>query len=280
MFNKDQYNHKLYAAILGLAIGDALGVPYEFMRRDSFECVDMVGGGSHNQPAGTWSDDTSMTLATLKSIKDNNGKVVIDDIRNNFLKWLNEGAFTANGRLFDIGHATLKALRTGEPRMGERDNGNGSLMRILPLAFTDCTDDEVRAVSAITHGHSISTEACVIYVNIARRLLAGERLVQIIPTLKYDKPFHRLKIIDKLKKKDINSSGYVVDTLEASLWSLTHNYSYADAVLEAVNLGDDTDTTGAVTGGLAAIAYNVGSIGKESWFETLRNKEAILDCLF
>lgn len=285
------YNQKLYAAIFGLAIGDALGVPYEFEKRGSFNCIGMVGKGSHNQPPGTWSDDTSMTLATLKSIKDNNGKIVIDDIRNNFMKWLNESEFTANGEVFDVGHSTLKALMTGEPRMGEYENGNGSLMRILPLAFTDCTDDEIRAVSSITHGNSISTEACVIYVHVARRLIAGEDIDDIVPTLKYEKPFHRLHKLDKLKEKDIKSSGYVVDTLEAALWALVHkNWNdtktaytmkgFEEDVLVAINLGDDTDTVGAVTGGLAGLQYGIGFYTWDQWFSILRNKELILDCLF
>ena len=284
------YNQKLYHAIFGLAIGDALGVPYEFRQRDTFKCSDMVGHGTHDQPVGTWSDDTSMTLATLKSLKDNNGKVVIEDIRKNFLAWVEEKAFTANGDVFDIGNATYTALTTGRPCVGERDNGNGSLMRILPLAFVDCTDDEIREVSGITHGHWISKEACVIYVHVARRLLAGERIQDIIPTLKYDKPFDRLSRINELDRTEIKSSGYVVSTLEAALWAISHivwnedhtaynmkDYGYD--VMDAVNLGSDTDTVAAVTGGLAGIIYGLGYEG-ERWFKKLRNKEQILDCLW
>ena len=282
------YNYKLYHAIFGLAIGDALGVPYEFEKRGTFKCKDMIGYGSHNQPEGTWSDDTSMTLATLKSIKDNNGKIVIDDIRKNFLLWINEGKFTANGNVFDVGHATLKALMEGKPQTGEYSNGNGSLMRILPLAFTDCSDDEIREVSAITHGHWISKEACVIYVHVARRLLAGEEIHDIIPTLKYDKPFDRLSYIDKLRESEIRSTGYVVDTLEAALWILSHEekveggtiaHWYDEDVLKAVNLGDDTDTVAAVTGGLSAIINHLGYDGHRKWFDKLKNKQLILSCM-
>ena len=284
------YNQKLYHAIFSFVIGDALGVPYEFEERGSFRCFGMRGHGSHDQPAGTWSDDTSMTLATLKSIKDNDGRIVIEDIKNNFLKWLNEGAFTAHDEVFDVGHATLKALMTGEPRMGEYENGNGSLMRILPLAFTDCSDDEIRAVSAITHGHHISMDACVIYVHVARRLLAGEDIEDIIPTLVYDEPFHRLRIINQLSVEEIRSSGYVVDTLEAALWALSHKdfagfgnahyeKGFDETILEAVNLGEDTDTVAAVTGGLAGIIYGMDSERWYEWFEVLQNKEQILQCL-
>ena len=284
------YDQKLYHAIFGLAIGDALGVPFEFKSRGEFNCEGVSGYGSHCQPEGTWSDDTSMTLATLKSLKDNNGSVNIDDIRKNFLLWLNNHEFTANGELFDIGNATRKALVSSKPCMGEYENGNGSLMRILPLAFVDCYDDEIRAVSAITHGHWISQEACVIYVHVAKRLLAGEKIEDIIPTLKYDKPFDRLYRIHELDASEIKSSGYVVDTLEAALWAVGHIVwnedhtaynckDYGSDVLDAINLGDDTDTVGAVTGGLAGIIYGLGYYGEE-WLRKLRNKELILSCLW
>ena len=274
--------NKMTDAILGLAIGDALGVPYEFKQRGSFTCTDMVGHGTHDQPAGTWSDDTSMTLATLDSLKNNNGKVVTDDIRRNFNNWLGHGDYTADGEVFDAGITTCTALRNGKPAVGEWDNGNGSLMRILPLAFVDCTDDEIRAVSAITHGHWISEEACVIYVHVAKRLLAGEDISSIIPTLNYEKPFDRLKFINNLDISQIKSSGYVVDTLEAALWAVSHEgdweKSFRNDILAAVNLGKDTDTVGAVAGGLAGIIYGLGDV--RDWVEQLRNKEEIMDCLW
>ena len=205
-------NKKLYDAILGLAIGDALGVPFEFKARGSFQCTDMVGYGTHLQPRGTWSDDTSMALATLDSLKSNDGKIVPADIFEKFNNWLRHSDYTAHGEVFDAGISTSIALRTGESQTGEFSNGNGSLMRILPLAFVPCTDDEIRAVSAITHGHWISMEACVIYVHVAKRLLAGESICEIIPTLQYDRPFDRLHHIDQLSVSEIRSSGYVVDT--------------------------------------------------------------------
>ena len=274
--------NKMTDAILGLAIGDALGVPYEFEQRGTFTCTDMVGHGTHDQPAGTWSDDTSMTLATLDSLKNNNGKVVTDDIRRNFNNWLGHGDYTADGEVFDAGITTCTALRNGKPAVGEWDNGNGSLMRILPLAFVDCTDDEIRAVSAITHGHWISEEACVIYVHVAKRLLAGEDISSIIPTLNYEKPFDRLKFINILDISQIKSSGYVVDTLEAALWAVSHEgdweKSFRGDILAAVNLGKDTDTVGAVAGGLAGIIYGLDDVS--DWVEQLRNKEEIMDCLW
>ena len=271
---------KLHDAILGLAIGDALGVPYEFKKRGSFLCTEMVGYGTHNQPEGTWSDDTSMVLATLDSLKSNDGKIVPKDMVERFNYWLLYGDYTAHGEVFDAGIATCKALKTGKPQTGEYDNGNGSLMRILPLAFVPCTDDEIRAVSAITHGHRISMDACVIYVHIAKRLLAGESICEIIPTLQYDKPFDRLHRIDQISTSEIKSSGYVVDTLEAALWAVSHKSNNADKeksfrndLLDAVNLGQDTDTVGAVAGGLAGIIYGLDEVS--DWVETLQNREEL-----
>ena len=271
---------KLHDAILGLAIGDALGVPYEFEKRGTFLCTEMVGYGTHNQPEGTWSDDTSMVLATLDSLKSNDGKIVLKDMFERFNYWLLYGDYTAHGEVFDAGIATCKALQTGKPQTGEYDNGNGSLMRILPLAFVPCTDDEIRAVSAITHGHRISMDACVIYVHIAKRLLAGESICEIIPTLQYDKPFDRLHRIDQLSTSEIKSSGYVVDTLEAALWAVSHKSNNADKeksfrndLLDAVNLGQDTDTVGAVAGGLAGIIYGLDEVS--DWVETLQNREEL-----
>lgn len=284
------YNQKLYDAVFGFVIGDALGVPYEFRKRGSFLCQDMIGYGTHEQPAGTWSDDTAMTLATLRSLKKNKNKIVLEDIRERFLRWLNDGDFSADGEIFDVGHATLKALATGIPRSGEYDNGNGSLMRILPLAFVDCTDEEIKAVSAITHGHWISQEACVIYVHVIRRLLTGETIDGIIPTLQYVRPFDRLCKINTLPEEQIKSSGFVVDTLEAALWSVNQTVeagknggrkenAFASSVLRAINLGEDTDTIGAVAGGLAGVMFGLGNQG-ERWLNMLRNKELILDCLW
>ena len=273
-------NKKLYDAVIGLAIGDALGVPYEFKKRGTFLCKDMVGYKTHHQPKGTWSDDTSMVLATLDSLKSNDGKIVPTDMFERFNRWLQNSDYTPFGEVFDAGIATCKALKTGKPQSGEYDNGNGSLMRILPLAFVPCTEDEIRAVSAITHGHRISMDACVIYVHVVRRLLAGENINEIIPTLQYDKPFDRLHRIDQLSAQEIKSSGYVVDTLEAALWAVSHKSneagkekSFRKDLLDAVNLGSDTDTVGAVAGGLAGIIYGLDDM--TDWVEALQNRQEL-----
>ena len=197
-----------------------------------------------------------------------------------FNHWLQNSDYTTHGEVFDAGISTCNALRNGKPQTGEYDNGNGSLMRILPLAFVPCTDDEIRAVSAITHGHQISMDACVIYVHVVKRLLAGESISQIIPTLRYDKPFDRLHRIDQLSVGEVKSSGYVVDTLEAALWAVSHQNdkvgkekSFRNDLLDAVNLGQDTDTVGAVAGGLAGIIYGLDEVS--DWVETLQNREEL-----
>ena len=253
--------------VYGLAVGDALGVPYEFRGRDTFECSGMVGHGTHDQPAGTWSDDTSMTLATCDSIREK-GRIDVDDIRERFVAWYTHDAYTCD-RLFDIGGATSRALSTGRGCAGERDNGNGSLMRIVPLAFV-ANDNEVRAVSAITHAHPTSTEACVRMVHVARGLISGENAWQEAVS----------EGIDPEKPRDaIASGGYVLHTFEAALWCLANTRSYRDCVLTAVNLGSDTDTTGAVAGALAGIVYGIDGIPQE-WLDELRGKDVIESCLF
>ncbi len=251
--------------VYGQAVGDALGVPYEFRARGSFTCAGMVGHGSHNQPAGTWSDDTSMALATCDSIREL-GRIDAGDMRRRFERWYRQGAYTVDG-LFDIGGCTAAALCEGRGRAGERDNGNGSLMRILPLAFTDATDDEVRQVSAITHAHPTSTEACARMVRVARKLVAGVPVTEVTPGLA------------GLPEDEIRSGGFVRDTERAALWCLATTQTYADCVLKAVNLGDDTDTTAAVAGGLAGIVYGMGAIPAE-WVRALLGKEVIEACLF
>lgn len=255
----------LQDCVYGQAVGDALGVPYEFRARGTFTCTDMVGYGSHGQPAGTWSDDTSMALATCDSIRET-GRIDVADLRRRFERWCHEGAYTVDG-VFDIGGATARALYTGRGQRDEYDNGNGSLMRILPLAFTDATDDEVRAVSAITHAHPTSCEACVRMVHVARRLVAGET------------PYDVAAELTGVPEDEIRSGGYVLDTERTSLWCLVNTSTYADCVLGAVNLGDDTDTTAAVAGGLAGIVYGIEGIPNK-WLATLLGKEVIDRCLF
>ena len=173
---------------------------------------------------------------------------------------------------FGIGNTTARALIEGVGRAGERDNGNGSLMRTVPLAFTEATDAQVRAVSAITHAHPLSTEACVEAVLFARLLVAGDDPRTAAGAVwKED--------VAAAPREAVPSGGFVRDTLRAAVWCLLTTSTYAECVLSAVNLGGDTDTTAAVAGAFAGIVYGAHSIPAE-WMATLRGKDVIERCLF
>lgn len=260
--------NKVYDGIMGLVVGDALGVPVEFKKRDTYKVTDMIGYGTYNQPPGTWSDDSSMTLATLESMV-RLGKIDPADIMQNFYDWLKCGSFTPYGDVFDVGGTTRQAIHRFA--IGEelsncggrtiRDNGNGALMRILPLAFVKSSDQDIVNIASLTHAHPISLEACLIYVGTARNLLCGVDIEDAIWfAISYAglAEYSELSSIAKRSREEIRSSGYVVDTLEAALWCLCKTDSYRDCMLEAVNLGEDTDTIAAVAGGLAGIYYGCG----------------------
>lgn len=265
--------------VYGAAVGDALEVPYELMARDSFECTGMIGGGAHNMPAGTFSDDTSMMLATCDSIRQR-GRIDIDDMRSRFGLWAFDGKYTADGMAFGIGRATARALVSGIGQSGVHDNGNGSLMRITPLALLQTSDDEVRLVSAITHAHWISEEACVALVRILDDLTWGEYPEDaIVANIPKSEKFAFLRELEDMPRYEVHSSGFVLDTLGASLWCLLHTDSYRDCVLTAVNPGGDSDTVGCIAGALAGAMYGYEAIPKE-WIDQLRGKDIIENCLF
>lgn len=269
-----------------MAIGDACGVPFEFKDRGSYLASDMTGYGTYNLPAGTWSDDTSMTIATCDSIREC-GLININDIAEKFLSWLDEGTYTPFGDTFDVGNTTYDALlsfsKTHDAhtsgKSGIRDNGNGSLMRIIPIAFLDVKDKDIDEVSGITHAHEISKEACRIYINIAKNLLSGMKIEDALKNISVSKTYERIKILKDMPAEKIKSTGYVVDTLEASLWSLINTDNYRDCIIKCINLGNDTDTIAAVAGGLAGIMYGIENIPCE-WIEKLQNKKLIDECLF
>jgi ADP-ribosylglycohydrolase len=280
--------------LFGLAVGDALGVPVEFRPRGSFRASGMQGYGTHNQPPGTWSDDTSLTLCLADSLSRGFSP---DDIARNFVKWHDEGAFTTHGTAFDIGIATAKAisrLKAGiAPEKagcaGVNENGNGSLMRIAPLVFylVDKPEAErfnlTKTVSSITHAHPWAVAACCIYLEYLRKLLGGMEKRAAYAEVRSDfSEGHPLIDADTLGKfarilrsdisvqpeAGIKSGGFVIDTLEAALWCFLSTDNYRDAVLKAVNLGEDTDTTAAVTGSLAGLAYGIKAI-PTVWLESL-----------
>ncbi|MBG1240374.1 ADP-ribosylglycohydrolase family protein [Nostoc sp. NZL] len=296
---------KTLSGLMGLCVGDALGVPVEFTSRAErvkSPVTTMLGYGTWNQPPGTWSDDSSLSFCLAECLCRGYS---LDAIANSFWRWYKEAYWTPRGDVFDIGqttHTAIMRLKQGVvPHQAggkvENSNGNGSLMRILPMAYChrNLTLGELLArvhdVSAITHAHARSQMACGIYISIAVALLEGADLqtaylqglqdIQTIYSVReflLEKPhFGRVFSgeIAKVPVEEINSGGYVIDTLESSLWCLLNSSSYSEAVLKAVNLGGDTDTTAAVTGGLAGIYYGVENIPRQ-WMNQIARKQDII----
>jgi len=263
--------NKVYDAIVGFAIGDAFGVPYEFTPRENIKVKNNpIGYGTHNQPPGTWSDDTSMTLATMDALKEKELDPYV--VGDNFVNWLIYGKYTPHGKVFDAGCRTRIALwhyhQTGHPLEEAKttDNGNGSLMRILPLAFLDCNDDLINEISALTHPHEISCACCRIYVKFVRAILDGcnknDLCEKLIDLNDGENGILDMSAIFHIDSTEIRSTGYVVDSLEAALWSFLHTENYEDAIIAAVSLGYDTDTIAAITGGIAGLYYGLDAVPK------------------
>ena len=296
---------KALAGLMGLCVGDALVVPVEFSSREERTENPVTELDSFNdwkELPGTWSDDSSLTFCLVECLCEG---FDVQAIADSFCRWYYSGEWTARGRVFDIGITTqmaLEKLQTGvSPDSSgdtvERSNGNGSLMRILPMAY--CHRQlplpvllrQVHQVSAITHAHPRSQMACGIYTCIAIALLEdmppkaayvkglkmADEFYSTFPFILEKHHFQRVfdGNIDALPVDTINSEGYVVDTLEASLWCLLTTTSYEEAVLKAVNLGEDTDTTAAVTGGLAGLLYGVTGMPAR-WIEGIARYQDIV----
>jgi ADP-ribosyl-[dinitrogen reductase] hydrolase len=299
--NSISIHDRVTGGIVGLLVGDALGVPVEFRPREHLKAHPVTGirgFGTHNQPPGTWSDDGSLALATLASLLDGYDP---DDVMKRFSRWWSEGYMTPHGVVFDIGNTTsaaiqrfnMKARRDVWGGVSERENGNGSLMRILPLSLYVhrlSTDDIVARsceISALTHAHIRSCLCCAYYSLLVREVLKGapfagamvcasEQLMPHVPTEEREVLGRVLacSVIGE-PESSIRSGGYVVHCLEASLWCVGHHDSYAEAVLAAVNLGGDTDTTAAVTGGLAGVQYGIEAIPRE-WRDAIARRDEVM----
>lgn len=279
--------------IIGLAVGDAMGVPLEFRIREKLMAnptTEMIGYGSHNVPKGSWSDDTSMTLCLIDAIN-NSGKIDPEDIATNFVRWAENAEFTPTGKRFDIGRTCMMAIMNYERGSkaiesgldNELSNGNGSLMRIAPLiyyCYAKRLNEKdiyhvVKDVSSITHRHEISIMGCFIYVLLGIELLKNRSLKEAynnIKSVNYSmfsddciSRYSRIleNEISNYNLDEIKSTGYVVDTLEATLWVLLTTTSYDSAIIKAINMGNDTDTVGACVGGLAGIYYGIEQINEE-----------------
>ena len=303
----------IYDGMYGLAVADALGVPYETATLDEMQtnpCTDMIGFGYHNQPAGTWSDDTSMSLCVADSF--GNG-FDTEKMMKNFADWKKFGHYTAGGRVFDIGNTCRIAINdyiNGTPieYCGNNTidgNGNGALMRTFPVALYQVLkrqfkDDELGAflepihqASMLTHAHEIGLICCGLFSLTIRELIlsegSGDTLMDIA-CCAYEKGmkaydgmnefsqylnlFTSPKELVSLSETDLPSWGYALNTWNIALWSLLTTDNYRDCVLKAVNVGGDTDTNAAVAGALAGVAYGRAAIPEE-WMSALLNKQLI-----
>lgn len=299
---------RLEGGVLGVVAGDALGLPVQFESREEVALhpvEGMRGHGTFDKPAGWWSDDGSLTLCTARSLAER-GDLDVDDLAARFVRWYRDGETTPEGAAYDIGNATDRAMRNllrGVPPLeagpgGEYQNGNGSLMRILPVAlFAAHLPPEVlvkRAsdASRLTHSHARSRLACGLHALLAAELLRGappeaayRALCATAETavLACDAGFlaelpRFRRILDgglaSIPRDGIRGSGYVVDTLEAAIWCLLRTEDFRACALLAVNLGEDTDTVGAVAGGLAGVAYGAAGIPEE-WIGALARADDV-----
>lgn len=290
-------------AIYGFTIGDAFGVPVEFLERDTYQIEEMIGYGSWDVPAATWSDDSAMMFITMNHLINEDN---LNQLKKAFCDWAYRGYWTFNDEpAFDVGITIREVINRWE-RIGlhelaksdEFSNGNGALMRILPIslwAYGKKIQGEelflfVKEYAELTHGHIRSTLCCYHYTLVVHQLLEGssiadsiryanEALTKMLRQFPSEAQyFERLFIIGDFPRDDIASSGYVIDTLEAVYWSLLNSSNYYEAIHKAVHLGKDTDTIGALTGGLAGLAYDTLNIPNH-WLNMLPKRSEIQELI-
>ena len=289
------------AAVYGHLVGDAIGVPYEGRRASEIGTVELRGYNAHNQPPGTWSDDGALMLALLDSLK-HKGFDPEDEGRR-FLDWADRGAYTPEGDgIFDIGNTTGRALdrlRAGTPAIDaggtdEADCGNGSLMRILPIALFDpgahaaTMVERANLASRVTHGHPRCQVACALYVLVARALLDGEQdrsaaLEASVSRLReLSTPTHASALAELMAWTDRSGRGFVLDSFWSAWDAFALSGSYRETIQHAVGYGNDTDTSAAIAGGLAGIYWGTddeaGGIPAE-WLTELRGRELVEEIL-
>jgi ADP-ribosyl-[dinitrogen reductase] hydrolase len=290
---------KYRGAMLGLAVGDAVGTALEFSSPGSFAKIDdMVGGGPFQLKPGEWTDDTSMALCLAESLIEKRAFDPIDQLER-YTKWAKQGHLSSNGRCFDIGGTVRAALsrfaKSHEPYCGSSDPfsaGNGSLMRLAPAAlfFAQRPLEAIERSgesSRTTHGALTAIDACRYFgglivgavLGVAKQELLSDRFA---PVKDYWRDHRLATEIDavavgsfrRLKPPDIKGDGYVVKSLEAALWAFHNSNSFREGCLLAVNLGDDADTTGAIYGQLAGAFYGEDEI-PEHWRKKLAGFELI-----
>ncbi|KAL8723743.1 MAG: hypothetical protein Q9225_000038 [Loekoesia sp. 1 TL-2023] len=303
---------RIRGSLYGLAICDALGGPVEFCRRGTFPPVTGLQYNSNfDLPPGCWTDDTSMTLCLAQSLIDNNGAFVSQDQVKKYIRWYEEGYMSSIGKCFDIGNATRTALSIWRGHLKGKGTvedmvqgqaavnkalkkkvqcGNGSLMRVSPIGLV-FHKDPAKAIeyadlsSQVTHPYPTNSEACKIYTKLIAATFNNPSkadLASIVADWKFEDPdlqsqFKKYSNLDSwqvVNSERISSSGYVVHSLEASLWAFFTTATFEEGALRAVNLGDDADTVGAIYGGIAGAFYGVGAL-PISWLEGLEAKSTV-----
>jgi ADP-ribosyl-[dinitrogen reductase] hydrolase len=284
---------KFHGCLLGLAAGDAVGTTVEFRKRGTFTpLVDMVGGGPFALQPGQWTDDTSMALCLASSLVECREFDALDQMRR-YVRWQDHGYLSSTGRCFDIGTTVAAALRrfraSGEPYAGSTDPhtaGNGSIMRLAPIPMfffpdLDQVDRWAGESSRTTHGAEECVDACRLLARIICRALRGEDKEDVLSGDANMNASERIAVIARSEYRDkpaaqIRGTGYVVESLDAALWSFARTESFEDAVLTAANLGDDADTTAAVCGQVAGAFYGASGIPAR-WLERLSFKSEIAE---
>ncbi len=296
---------RLLGGIYGLLIGDALGVPYEFHSAAEIPPASAIAftppPGFRRSHAsvlpGTWSDDGALALVLLQSLLTCE-RLDLDDLAERMVDWYTTGYMAVDQRVFDVGIQTQQAIRRlqqgVDPAVAgatdEWSNGNGSLMRVLPLALWHRSSDadlvqDAHRQSLLTHGHLRSQVCCALYCLWARYTLLGTPMAwqQAVSRLKtiygHDSPAYA-ELIDAIQPEHLlpgQGTGYVVDTLRSARWVMQAP-SYEQVVKAAIQLGNDTDTTACVAGGIAGVQYGLSGI-PQAWLNDLRGQELVQDLL-
>lgn len=302
MSSPNHVQNRYRGSLLGLAVGDAVGTTLEFMPRGTFpRLTDMVGGGPFNLKPGQWTDDTSLALCLAESLVEQQGFVPVDQLQR-YLMWWKNGYWSSTGKCFDIGNTTIAGLshfsKTGEvvaPTSEPRMAGNGSIMRLapVPMAFRLAGSQmhtRAEESSLTTHAAPVAVEAASYFSGLIAGALSGVDKDTLLddfysPAEGYFSPYRNPLETDiwevakgSFKEKsesEIRGSGYALHTLEAALWAFYHTDNYEEGLLKVVNLGEDTDTTGAVYGQLAGAFYGMDQI-PQRWLNKVYMREEII----
>lgn len=304
---------RLRGSLFGVAVCDALGAPVEFRSRGIFPPVTTLRYNSNfDLPPGCWTDDTSMTLCLAQSLVDSHGEFLLEDQLKKYHQWFKKGYMSSIGRCFDIGNATRIALsiwgnrfsKSGPATAVLEDGqlaidkalkhkthcGNGSLMRVAPIGLVFKDDvakamEHAAASSRVTHPYPTNAEACKIYTQLIATTfqnVAKPDLASIVTNWSFEDPdlknrfaqYRTFEAWQEVPEERISSSGYVVHSLEASLWAFFTTSSFEQGALKVVNLGDDADTVGAIYGGLAGAFYGVETIPQD-WLNELQARDTL-----